>query len=162
MSDFASSYLGRLRAVVGSRLLLVPSTHVVIEDDRGRILMELRSDFGAWGLPGGVPDEREDIVACAERETLEETGLQVTNLVAFGFASKPDVGVLIYPNGHACHYFAMLLTSCDFSGTLASDGGENSRLDWFEPDALPKVISTAAPTIEAFCRWKATGTFQMI
>lgn len=121
MSDFASSYLGRLRAVVGSRLLLMPSTHVVLEDDRGRILLELRSDFGAWGLPGGVPDEREDIITCAERETFEETGLQIRNLKPFGFASRPDVGVFVYPNGHACHYFALLLTSREFSGDLASD-----------------------------------------
>jgi 8-oxo-dGTP pyrophosphatase MutT (NUDIX family) len=162
VSDLASSYLGRLRASVGSRLLLVPGARVVIEDSQDRVLMELRSDFGIWGLPGGVPDEREDIVTCAVRETLEETGLQIFDLVPFGFASHPDAEVWTYPNGHVCHYFSMMFTTRRFLGTAASDGGENLKVGWFRPDALPEVLPTVSRTIEAFLRWKATGAFQMI
>ena len=162
MSDFSSSYLGRLRASVGSRFLLVPGARVVIEDAQDRVLMELRADFGVWGLPGGVPDEREDIVTCAVRETLEETGLQISDLVPFGFASCPDAEVWTYPNGHVCHYFSMMFTTRSFSGAAASDGGENLKVGWFKPDALPEVLPTVARTIEAFLRWKATGAFQMI
>ena len=55
MSDFAQSYLGRLRQELGSRLLLVPGTRIVVENPAGEILLQLRSDFRAWGLPGGVP-----------------------------------------------------------------------------------------------------------
>lgn len=162
MNDFASSYLGRLRASVGSRLLLVPGARVVIEDDQNRVLLELRSDFGVWGLPGGVPNECEDIVACAVREILEETGLRISELVPFGFASGPHTEVWTYPNGHVCHYFSMMFTTRTFSGAPASDGGENMRVGWFRPDALPEVLPTVALTIEAFLRWKATGAFQMI
>lgn len=162
MSDFASSYLGRLRASVGSRLLLVPGARVVIEDSQDRVLLELRADFGVWGLPGGVPDEREDIVACAVRETFEETGLRIADLVPFGFASGPDSEVWTYPNGHVCHYFSMMFTTRTFSGAPASDGGENLRVGWFKPDALPEVLPTVALTIEAYLRWRAIGTFQMI
>lgn len=162
MSDFASSYLGRLRASVGSRLLLVPGARVVIEDSQDRVLLELRADFGVWGLPGGVPDEREDIVACAVRETFEETGLRIADLVPFGFASGTDTEVWTYPNGHVCHYFSMMFATRTFSGAPASDGGENLRVGWFKPDALPEVLPTVTLTIEAFLRWRATGAFQMI
>lgn len=162
MSDFKDSYLGRLRASVGPRLLLVPGARVVVADSRDRVLLELRADFDLWGLPGGVPDEREDIVACAVRETFEETGLRISDLVPFGFASGPETEVWTYPNGHVCHYFSMMFTTQTFSGTPVSDGGENLRVGWFETDALPEVLPTVALTIEAFRRWKATGVFQMI
>lgn len=162
MSDFANSYLGCLRASVGSRLLLVPGARVVIEDSQDRVLMELRADFGVWGLPGGVPDEREDIVTCAVRETLEEAGIHVADLVPFGFASGPDAEVWTYPNGHVCHYFSMLFTTRSFSGAAASDGSENLKVGWFAPDALPETVPATARTIEAFLRWKATSTFQLI
>ena len=162
MSDFATSYLGRLRASVGSRLLLVPGARVVVADTQGRVLLELRADFNLWGLPGGVPDEREDIVACAVRETFEETGLRISDLVPFGFASGPETEVWTYPNGHVCQYFSMMFTTQTFSGAPGSDGGENLRVAWFRPDALPDVLPSVALTIDAFLRWKATGAFQMI
>jgi 8-oxo-dGTP pyrophosphatase MutT (NUDIX family) len=162
VSDFATSYLGRLRASVGDRLLLVPGARVVVEDSEGRLLLELRSDFGKWGLPGGVPDEHEDIVTCAVRETLEETGLQVRDLVPFGFASAPSSEVWTYPNGHVCHYFSMMFATRSFSGEPSSDGSENLKVRWFKPHDLPEVLPTVALTIDAFLRWKATGAFQMI
>jgi len=162
VSDFASSYLGRLRAIVGPRLLLVPSAGVVIEDEPGRVLLGLRSDFQIWGLPGGMADEGEDIVTCATREVLEETGLQVSDLVPFGFASSPTTEAWTYPNGDVCHCFTMLFTTCAFAGEPAGDGDETLRLEWHEPDALPEVLPTTTLAIAAFLRWKATGTFQMI
>lgn len=162
MSDFANSYLGRLRAVVGSRRLLVPSAGVVIEDDRGRVLFGLRSDFHIWGLPGGMADEGEDIVACIERETYEETGLRIADPVPFGFASSPVTEAWTYPNGDVCHCFTMLFTTTRFSGVPTGDGDETLRLEWFEPGALPPVLQTATLAIDAFLRWRRTGTFQMI
>ncbi|KNY24357.1 NUDIX domain-containing protein [Methylobacterium sp. ARG-1] len=73
---------------IDNRLLLVPSARVV-EDAEGRLLLKPRSKFGKWGLPGGVPDEREDFVTCAVCEPLQETRLetrlQVRDLVPFGF-----------------------------------------------------------------------------
>ena len=37
MSNFADSYVGQLRALVGHRILLMPGARIVIEQDDGKI-----------------------------------------------------------------------------------------------------------------------------
>lgn len=39
--------------------------------------VQLFRTIGQWSFPGGHVDQGEDLFACAERETLEETGLKV-------------------------------------------------------------------------------------
>ncbi|HEY9764002.1 MAG TPA: NUDIX hydrolase [Trichocoleus sp.] len=46
----------------------------------GQIVLVRRRDTGLWGLPGGLVDWGEDILAAASRELVEETGLEVTGL----------------------------------------------------------------------------------
>lgn len=72
MTDFADSYLGRLRSLVGPRLLLVPGARVVIVNEAGEILLQKRSDLGVWGLPGGNAEAGEDLKSVAIREVHEE------------------------------------------------------------------------------------------
>jgi ADP-ribose pyrophosphatase YjhB (NUDIX family) len=162
MSGFAQSYLGRLRAVVGSRLLLVPGMRIVIENPEGRILFQQRSDFGTWGLPGGVPDEGEHPNDTIVRETLEETGLEVLDAKPFGFACDPAHEVWTYPNGDQCHYYTLLYVARAYRGEPRVADNESLAVGWFEPDALPEVLPCMARTVEAYGRWKGTGEFQMI
>ena len=162
MTDFASSYLGRLRALVGPRLLLVPGQRVVVEDETGAVLLQLRSDFGLWGLPGGVPDEGESGEATAIRETLEETGILVRDPRPFGVASDPAHEVWTYPNGDRCHYFTTLYWSRSFEGRLIGANDETLAAGWFTPDALPPVMPVMRRTLDAYWAYRATGEFQMI
>ena len=162
MSDFASSYLGRLRALVGPRLLLVPGARVVVTDGADRILLEQRADFGLWGLPGGVPDEGEDLTACAIREVREETGLHILDPIAFGFASDPAHEVWTYPNGDRCHYFTLLYAARAAAGETRVSAGENLALGWFAPGAWPDLMPTMARTLDAYARWREAGAFQML
>lgn len=162
MSDFASSYLGRLRAVVGARLLLVPGMRIVVERADGAILLQLRSDYGRWGLPGGVPDEGEGADATVIRETFEETGIRVADPVPFGFASDPAHEVWTYPNGDRCHYFTLLYAATAFSGEPIAGDDESLQVGWFRPDALPDLLPVMTRTIEAYRRFRATGAFQSI
>lgn len=37
----------------------------------------MTNDPGHWGFPGGHLEQSEDFASCVERETLEETGLQI-------------------------------------------------------------------------------------
>ncbi|KAJ4387425.1 hypothetical protein N0V93_008017 [Gnomoniopsis smithogilvyi] len=61
-----------------------PKPHVeiaaIIPDDQGRIVIGKKKGKGGavlYELPGGNLDFGEEIFACVERETLEETGLKV-------------------------------------------------------------------------------------
>ncbi len=49
----------------------------IIRDDKGRILMQRRSDYGDWGRTGGGMNPCEGIEETKIREVLEETGLIV-------------------------------------------------------------------------------------
>jgi len=48
-----SDYVRRLREKVGTDLLFMPSTHCVIRDAAGRLLL-VRHVEGRWMLPGGA------------------------------------------------------------------------------------------------------------
>jgi 8-oxo-dGTP pyrophosphatase MutT (NUDIX family) len=162
MGDFANSYLGRLRAIVGSRLLLVPGQRVVVENAAGAVLLQLRSDFGLWGLPGGVPDEGEGGEATAIRETFEETGILLRDPRPFGVASDPAYEIWTYPNGDRCHYFTTLYWSRSFEGRLIGRNDESLAVGWFAPDALPDLMPVMRRTLDAYRAFRETGEFQTI
>jgi 8-oxo-dGTP pyrophosphatase MutT (NUDIX family) len=162
MTDFAQSYLGRLRAAVGNRLLLVPGMRIVLEREDGAILLQLRSDYRLWGLPGGVPDEGEGADETVIRETLEETGIQVIDPRPFGFACDPAHEVWTYPNGDRCHYFTLLYAARRFTGEMIGGNDESLKVGWFQPDALPPLLPVMRRTLDAYARHRGTGAFQMI
>jgi ADP-ribose pyrophosphatase YjhB (NUDIX family) len=162
MSSFHESYLGRLRQDVGNRLLLMPGARVVIERQDGAVLLERRSDFGVWGIPGGCPEEGEDMVRAVVRETTEETGLSIIDPKPFGYASDPSFETWVYPNGHACQYFSLMFYATAFEGTLGGHDGESLELGWFKPDDLPEMLPNMRRSVEAYGRFKQTGEFQLI
>lgn len=161
MNGFADSYLGRLRAVVGDRLLLVPGARIVIERDDGRILMQKRADFGVWGLPGGNAEDGDSVLETIVRETREETGLDVVAPRPFGHGSEPKYERFAYPNGDRLHAHVLMFYTTEFSGELGGDD-ETLALDWFAPTALPETLPNMVRSIEAYLRFKATGQFQLI
>jgi ADP-ribose pyrophosphatase YjhB (NUDIX family) len=63
--------------VVGCRLLLVPGARIVIENATAEVLLQKRSDFDLWGLPGGNAEEGEALEATIAREVTKETGLEL-------------------------------------------------------------------------------------
>lgn len=161
MTDFADSYLGQLRRSVGSQLLLTPGARVVIEDPDGKILLQKRSDFGVWGLPGGNAEPKEAIEVTAIREVLEETGLLVADLVPFGFASNPKQETVEFPNGDKCQFFVMNFTTRIFSGDLVMLDGESLSLRWFAPDNLPQMLPNMEASVRAFVKFRDSGQFQL-
>ncbi|MEH2135345.1 hypothetical protein [Nostoc sp.] len=50
MANWSDSYLGKLRQVVGDRLLLLFGVLVIIENNLGRVLLQKRSDFKGAGI----------------------------------------------------------------------------------------------------------------
>jgi 8-oxo-dGTP pyrophosphatase MutT (NUDIX family) len=162
MGEFAESYLGRLRAVVGDRLLLVPGARIVIEDSGGRVLLQQRSDFGLWGLPGGNAEEGESLESVVVREVVEETGLTVSDVKPFGFGCDPAHETITFPNGDRCQFFALMFFTKSFVGVAAITDDESSALVWFDLGNLPTLLPNMARSLEAYRRFKTSGEFQMI
>lgn len=160
--SFAESYLGKLRARIGSALVLVPGVRVVVRRKDGCVLMQHRSDFDRWGIPGGNAEEGEDLMSVAVRETMEETGLRIWNLRPFGFASNPEFETITFPNGDVCQFFAMMFYTEDFDGVATVTDGESKAVDWFPLDALPDTLPSMRRSLDAFQAFERTGTFQMI
>jgi len=159
---FADSYLGKLRSLVGARCLLVPGARVVVTREDGAILLQHRSDFSLWGLPGGNAEEGEDLTEVVIRETREETGLQIRDPRPFGFGSNPEFETVRFPNGDLCQFFVMMFYATAYDGALKADGSETLDLRWFRPDDLPAMLENMRRSVEAYAAFTSTGQFQMI
>ncbi len=92
------SYVRWLRERIGTRRVILTYVTTLIEDEHGRLLWQRRSDFGWWGLPGGLLEIGETFQECARREAREETGLEVEPIELLGVYAGPQYE-LPYPNG---------------------------------------------------------------
>jgi 8-oxo-dGTP diphosphatase len=104
---------------------------LVVRD--GELLL-VRNHSGFWSTPGGHLDFGESPEACAARETLEETGVSVTDLqfVAITNDVLADAGkhyVTIWMRGEASDLPPVI-----------GDTAEIAEIGWFAPDALPRPL----------------------
>lgn len=162
MTSFAESYVGKLRQKVGNDLLLLPGVSCLFVDAAGRFLLERRSDFGIWGVPGGNAEPGEDIATTIRREMMEETGVAVGELIPYGYASDPSTKTITFPNGHQCQFFVLLFAAHWPAGAVPRVSSESMEFGWFTADSLPKDHMPSVPSnIAAYERFKATGVFQL-
>jgi 8-oxo-dGTP pyrophosphatase MutT (NUDIX family) len=143
-------------------MLLVPGARIVLENSNREILLQQRSDFGLWGLPGGNAEVGQSLETVAMREMLEETGLQVTNLKPFGFGCDPAIETHVFPNGDQCQFFVLNFYSRDFSGELQISDDESLALKWFTMSGLPIMLPNMRKSVEAYQRYLESSDFQMI
>src|SRR5262245_15173251 len=138
-----SDYVRRLRDKVGTDLLFMPSTHAVIRDDEGRILL-VRHVEGRWMLPGGAVEPGETPVEAVRRECLEEAGIVVEPVRIAGVYGGPEYHVT-YANGDETAWVATVFEVRLVSGEPAPSDDETSEVGWFaadELDALPQSEAT--------------------
>ncbi|GAA3088489.1 hypothetical protein GCM10010530_12820 [Kribbella aluminosa] len=96
--------------------------------DGGRLLLTRRTDNGEWCLPGGAIEPGERPAEAAERETFEETGLEVRVTGLVGVYSNPDV-VVVYPDGNRVQIVGMVFRAEAVGGT-AGTSAEVSESRW--------------------------------
>lgn len=147
-----SNYILDLRKLVGHRPLLQVGASIIVEDQVGRILLQLRADNHCWGYAGGSVELDEVVEEAAMRELLEETGLTAHSLELFGIFSGPDTHY-VYPNGDEVSNIDIVYLCRDYSGTLRSQPGEVEELRFFSADSLPERLSP--PTEKATRLWAA-------
>lgn len=94
----------------------------IIKDEYGRILLQKRSDYGNWGLPGGAMEPGESIEETMVREVKEETGI---SLQAYHFMTVYTGKRLMYtyPDGNEVVFVMFLFeATIDTKGMLLADG----------------------------------------
>ena len=109
-------YLPYLRKKVGHDLVLSVGLSVLLVDERrGKVLLEKRSDNGLYCLPGGSIDLGEKVLEGTRRELFEETGIKDCGELSLFMVVSGEKNRIHYPNGDMTEY-------CDlvFLGTYDS------------------------------------------
>ena len=135
-----SNYIMDLRSIVGHRPLLQVGASVIVEDKKGRILLQKRSDNYCWGYSGGSVELDEKVEDAAKRELYEETGLTANSLELFGIFSGKDTHY-IYPNGDEVSNVDIVFICKNYSGQLKMQEDEVEQLKFFAIEEVPKEIS---------------------
>ena len=133
-----SDYLRDLRALVGSRLLLLPGVAGIVRDADDRVLFIRRADNGKWGLPAGAIDPGETPADAVAREVREETGLEVRPTRIAGVFGGRGFRVH-YENGDEAEYTVIVFDCEVLGGTLSPADGEALELRYFAPDEAPEL-----------------------
>ncbi|MBE6640547.1 MAG: NUDIX domain-containing protein [Ruminococcaceae bacterium] len=145
-------YIMDLRKLVGHSPLMQVGASVIVEDERGRVLLQLRSDNHCWGYCGGSVDLGEEVEEAAKRELYEETGLVANSLSLFGVFSGKDTHY-VYPNGDEVYNIDIVYICKDYCGDPVPQKGEVDELKFFELSELPENISPPIiKPIEAYVR----------
>ena len=143
-------YILDLRKFVGHRPLIQVGAGIIVEDELGRVLLQLRSDNHCWGYCGGSLEIDEEAESAARRELFEETGLVAESLELFGVFSGPDYHY-VYPNGDEVSNVDIVFLCKKFSGELNRQEGEVDDLQFFPADQLPENLSP--PIRKPLLKW---------
>jgi len=118
--QFAGLFGGRYRRTEGANVLTV--------DEHGRILAVRTTYLGpGWMLPGGRIEREETPHAAAVRETLEETGLQVT------------IERLMFVDAHRARDVSFVFVATVDGGVLEPQFGEIAEVGWISRDEIART-----------------------
>jgi ADP-ribose pyrophosphatase YjhB (NUDIX family) len=117
---------------------LVPSVNVVVENDKGDILLIHRTDNDNWALPGGAVDLGESVTQAAIREAKEETGIDVEITGLVGIYSDPKHVIHYTSNNEVRQEFSIVLNARQIGGKLTLSD-ESREVCWKSPNSLPHL-----------------------
>ncbi len=143
-------YIENIRKLVGNTPLILASAGVILNDDKGRVLLSYRTDTTDWGLPGGYMELGETVQETAVRELQEEMGIDVKDLQLFNIFSGPDF-YHTYPNGDKVYSVIVVYLSSQFGGKINVDHNEINTYQFFDLHSLPTTMTkTTKKILEAF------------
>ena len=108
-----------------------PTVDVIIELPEGIVLIERKNEPYGWAIPGGFVDYGETLESAAQRESLEETSLTVSDLRLLGCYSDPT-------RDKRSHNISTVYVA---KGTGQPQAGDDAAgLAIFPSDALPQPL----------------------
>lgn len=131
-------YIKNLRQKIGHEPLILNFAGGILANNKNEILLQKRSDFNEWGLPGGALEFGESAEEACVREFLEETGLKVKVKSFLGVSTN---FIQHYPN----HDIAQAVT-IEFIVELVEKStkeisSETLELKYFSKDKLPPIFN---------------------
>jgi ADP-ribose pyrophosphatase YjhB (NUDIX family) len=129
-------YIRRLRELVGTELLVLPSAAALPRDGSGRILLVRVIDTDQWAVIGGAIEPDESPQQAARREAEEEAGVTLELGPILGVLGGPEFRIT-YPNGDETSYVSTVFAATVIGGSPRPDGDETSAVAWWDPEHLP-------------------------
>lgn len=128
-----------------SKVAIKLGVAVLIENESGALLLDLRKDCDMWGLPGGRVEPGESIEQAALRETREETGLDVKLTRLQGVYSHPEGRIVTFTdNGDVKHSIDVAIGARIIGGSLTTSE-ESVRMEFFPKTSLPGQETICPP-----------------
>jgi 8-oxo-dGTP diphosphatase len=124
------------RPLVGVGVFVLDGDRILLGKRRGS------HGAGTWALPGGHLEWGETVEACARREVLEETGLEIADVRPGPFTND------VFPEGR--HYVTLFVVARRAGGTLALlEPAKCERWETFAWEALPDPLFRPLATLRA-------------
>ena len=124
------SYVKFLRQYVGNAPILTAGTGLLVFNDKKEVLMQLRTDYNAWGFPGGAMELGESFEETAKRELKEETNLESNDLKLLCISDDMT---------ETAHYVTVGFIAEEFHGELKTMEPETIiKWEWFDIDNIPE------------------------
>ena len=148
-------YIADLRKLVGHAPIIGVGATTLVFNEKNEILLNLRSDTGTWGIPGGSMELHEDIRETAVRELKEEAGITAESLELVDVLSGEDY-FFEYPNGDKMCCVIVLFKVLNYSGEIKISDDESKELQFFSLNDLPKTESRAKAILDKIRSGKIT------
>ena len=107
-------------------------------NSKNEILLQKRSDFNAWGLPGGALEFGESAPKACVREFLEETGLKVRTKSLLGVSTN---FIQHYPNQDVAQAVTVEFVVELVEKMSKEISSETLDLKYFYKDKLRKIFN---------------------
>ena len=133
------NYISEIRKYVGHDLVMTVGCGVLIENEKGEVLLQKRSDTREWCVPGGALEPGETYIEAATRELSEEVGIKVSGLKLFGLYSGADREIH-YPNGDVVYSLSVIFITRSFTGEISDSDSEVLEHRFFDKDSIPKEL----------------------
>lgn len=122
-----------------------PAVLMLVHDGGSRILLSHKPGWGdRWSILAGFIEPGETMEGCVARETQEEVGLTVTDIVYHGSQPWP------YPHQLMIGFTAR---ATDPNAPLTVDEQELDGAQWFDADDLPELPGKLSLSRQLIDRW---------
>lgn len=154
------NYIGDLRKMVGHDLIMTVGCGLLLENEKGQVLLQKRSDNGQWCVPGGALEPGETYVEAVKREISEEVRINVLDPQLFGLYSGDD-RVIHYPNDDIVYSLAVIFKATAYEGTISNEDSEVLEHRFFSKDEIPKD-ELFAPDARPILDWASGGNHSLL